>query len=144
MAILWPMTATSAPTRPKRGTPPAARAPVDEWRALLDRHAKVSCSLEKALQDEHDIGLSEFEILDRLVDANCGNYRMTDLARDIYLSQSALSRAVARLEQDGLVRRSMCSDDRRAIYVCLTGEGATRHRDAMPTHREVLARTWGD
>ena len=144
MAILWPMTATSAPTRPRRGTPPAARAPVDEWRALLDRHAKVSCSLEKALQDEHDIGLSEFEILDRLVDANCGNYRMTDLAQDIYLSQSALSRAVARLEHDGLVKRSMCSDDRRAIFVCLTGDGATRHRDALPTHREVLAGAWGD
>ena len=37
----------------------------------------------------------------------------------------------------------MCSDDRRAIFVCLTGDGATRHRDALPTHREVLTRTWG-
>ena len=110
---------------------------------LLDRHAKVSCALEKALQDEHRIGLSEFEILDRLVDANCGDYRMTDLAQDIYLSQSALSRAVARLEHDGLVTRSMCSDDRRAIFVCLTGDGAMRHREALPTHREVLARAWG-
>jgi DNA-binding MarR family transcriptional regulator len=131
---------TSAGASPTRaGTPP-----VGEWRQLLDRHAKVSCALEKSLQDEHDIGLSEFEILDRLVDANCGNYRMTDLAQDIYLSQSALSRAVARLEQDGLVKRSMCSDDRRAIFVCLTGEGATRHRAALPTHREILTRTWGD
>ena len=40
--------------------------------------------------------------------------------------------------------RSMCYDDRRAIFVCLTGDGATRHRDALPTHREVLTRTWGD
>src|SRR3954451_24585052 len=117
-------------------------ARVGEWRALLDRHAKVSCALEKALQDEHGIGLSEFEILDRLVDANCGNYRMTDLAGDIYLSQSALSRAVARLEQDGLVRRSMCSEDRRGIFVCLTADGALRHREALPTHREVLRHTW--
>ena len=130
-----------AATRSRRGVP---AAPVGEWREMLDRHAKVSCALEKALQDEHGIGLSEFEILDRLVDANCGNYRMTDLAQDIYLSQSALSRAVARLEQDGLVKRSMCTDDRRAIFVCLTGDGAMRHRDALPTHREVLATTWGD
>jgi DNA-binding MarR family transcriptional regulator len=135
------MTASSATVRTKR---PASRAQVGEWRKLLDRHAKVSCALEKALQDHHGVGLSEFEVLDRLVDANCGNYRMTDLAEDIYLSQSALSRAVARLEQDGLVRRSMCSDDRRAVFVCLTGDGATRHREAMPTHREVLSRSWGD
>jgi DNA-binding MarR family transcriptional regulator len=140
LATLQPMTASPASARTRRGVP---KAPVGEWRDLLDRHAAVSCALEKALQDEHGIGLSEFEILDRLVDANCGNYRMTDLAQDIYLSQSALSRAVARLEQDGLVKRSMCSDDRRAIFVCLTGDGATRHRDALPTHREVLARTWG-
>jgi DNA-binding MarR family transcriptional regulator len=143
LATLRAMTTSPAATasRTRRRTP---AAPVGEWRELLDRHAKVSCALEKALQSEHAIGLSEFEILDRLVDANCGNYRMTDLARDIYLSQSALSRAVARLEDDGLVKRSMCSDDRRAIYVCLTGEGALRHRAALPTHREVLAGAWGD
>lgn len=123
-------------------TSTAHNALVDEWRLLLDRHAKVSCALEKALQDGHGIGLSEFEILDRLVDANCGNYRMTDLAADIYLSQSALSRAVARLERDGLVKRSMCTDDRRAIFVCLTADGALLHRDALPLHRDVLARTW--
>lgn len=132
-----PSSASSGSTRA------ASPAPVAEWRELLDRHAKVSCALERALEDEHGIGLSEFEILDRLVDANCGNYRMTDLAQDIYLSQSALSRAVARLERDGLLQRSMCSEDRRAIYVCLTGDGALRHRDALPTHREVLSRTWG-
>jgi DNA-binding MarR family transcriptional regulator len=121
-----------------------ATAPVGEWRELLDRHAKVSCALEKALHDEHAMGLSEFEILDRLVDATCGNYRMTDLAQEIHLSQSALSRAVARLEEDGLVKRSMCSDDRRALFVCLTGDGAMRHQAALPTHREVLTRFWGD
>jgi hypothetical protein len=38
----------------------------------------------------------------------------------------------------------MCSGDRRAIFVCLTGDGATRHRDAPPTHREFLASTWAD
>jgi len=130
---------TSSRTRQR-----SAKAPVDEWRAMLDRHAKVSCALEKALHDEHGIGLSEFEVLDRLVDANSGNYRMTDLAQDIHLSQSALSRAVARLEQDGLVKRNMCDDDRRAIFVCLTGDGAIRHRDALPTHREVLIRAWGN
>ncbi|WP_040685847.1 MarR family winged helix-turn-helix transcriptional regulator [Nocardia vinacea] len=116
---------------------------VAEWRELLDRHAAVSCALEKELQGKHDIGLSEFETLDRLVDAACGDYRMSDLANDIYLSQSALSRAVARLERDGLVSRSMCAEDRRAIFVCLTEKGREVHESALPTHREVLERTWG-
>ncbi len=117
---------------------------VAEWRELLDRHAAVSCALEKELQGKHDIGLSEFETLDRLIDAACGDYRMSDLANDIYLSQSALSRAVARLERDGLVSRSMCAEDRRAIFVCLTEKGREVYEAALPTHREVLERTWGN
>ncbi|MEU4345288.1 MarR family transcriptional regulator [Nocardia sp. NPDC023852] len=115
---------------------------VEEWRELLDRHAAVSCALEKALQGQHRIGLSEFETLDRLIDANCGDYRMSDLANDIYLSQSALSRAVARLERDGLVRRTMCAEDRRAVFVCLTEKGREVYEQALPTHRAVLNDTW--
>jgi DNA-binding MarR family transcriptional regulator len=116
---------------------------VDEWRALLERHAVVTGALEKALQDQHSIGLSEFEALDRLVDAQCDNYRMNDLSRDIHLSQSALSRAVARLERDGLVKRSMCADDRRGVFVCLTAKGKQVYERAEPTHRAVLREAWG-
>lgn len=120
----------------------APQAPVAEWRALLDRHAVVSCALEKAMQDRHGIGLSEFETLDRIVDANCGKYRMAELAQDIHLSQSALSRAITRLEKDGLVSRSTCDDDRRAVFVCLTDQGRQVYDDALPTHREVLSSSW--
>ncbi|RHW26457.1 MarR family transcriptional regulator [Nocardioides immobilis] len=142
---------TRATSKATKASSAAAGAVVDEWRTLLDRHAKVSCALEKTLQNEHGIGLSEFEILDRLVDAtdasadsstDQGSYRMSDLTSDIYLSQSALSRAVARLESDGLVHRSMCTDDRRAIFVCLTDAGRKVHAEAKPTHREVLGETW--
>ncbi|MEV5647840.1 MarR family transcriptional regulator [Nocardia sp. NPDC052254] len=114
---------------------------VEDWRELLTLHAAVSCALEKELQHEHHIGLSEFETLDRLVDASCDSYRMSDLAGDIHLSQSALSRAVARLEKDGLVDRTLCTEDRRAIYVCLTDRGRAVHDAAAPTHREILQRT---
>ncbi|MBW0274869.1 MarR family transcriptional regulator [Nocardia sp. MH4] len=115
---------------------------VGQWRELLGRHAAVSCALEKALQHEHRIGLSEFETLDRLVDADCQKYRMTELAGDIYLSQSALSRAVARLERDGLVERTMCAEDRRAIFVRVTEKGRAVYDRALPTHRSVLADSW--
>src|SRR5438445_5058276 len=66
----------------------------------------------------------EFEVLDALTDtmdaAPCANgqepsLRMQDLGSCVQLSQSALSRVVGRLEQDGLVTRAMCADDRREI-----------------------------
>ncbi|KRA31239.1 MULTISPECIES: MarR family winged helix-turn-helix transcriptional regulator [unclassified Nocardioides] len=122
---------------------PVASSLLAEWRELLDRHAVVSCALEKAMQDQHGIGLSEFETLDRIVDANCGKYRMAELAQDIHLSQSALSRAITRLEKDGLVERSACDQDRRSVYVCLTDQGRKVYDAALPTHREVLGSAWG-
>src|SRR4051794_40336329 len=39
---------------------------VGAWRELLDRHARAHCALERALSDEHGLGVSEFEVLDRL------------------------------------------------------------------------------
>jgi DNA-binding MarR family transcriptional regulator len=57
----------------------------------------------------------------------------------VQLSQSALSRVVARLEQDGLVTRAMCDTDRRGIFVRLTDDGRDRHTKAVATHRAVLA-----
>ncbi|WP_227978874.1 MarR family winged helix-turn-helix transcriptional regulator [Nocardia spumae] len=139
-------TVTVAPACPQGPTGTASKSGrsgglVGEWRDLLARHAAVSCALEKDLQRDHQIGLSEFETLDRLVDASCDSYRMSDLANDIHLSQSALSRAVARLERDGLVDRTLCTEDRRAVFVCLTDKGRAVHSAAAPTHRDVLRRT---
>lgn len=135
------MTKASTDTVASAAKSDHADALVDRWRELLACHASISCALEKELAREHRIGLSEFETLDRLVDASCDSYRMSDLAQDIHLSQSALSRAVARLERDGLVDRTLCTEDRRAVFVCLTDKGRAVHSAAAPTHREVLRRT---
>lgn len=112
---------------------------VELWRDLLDRHARVSCALEKTLQERHELGVSEFEVLERLASCDLEKHRMQELAEVVHLSQSALSRLVGRLEQDGLVMRSMCSDDRRGIFACLTEAGRTRYEAARPTQRQLLA-----
>jgi DNA-binding MarR family transcriptional regulator len=118
---------------------------VDTWRELMDRHARVTAALERRLQDEHRLGVSEFEVLDRLATSDDDDgRRMQQLADAVHLSQSALSRVVGRLEEDGLVVRSMCSYDRRGIFACLTDAGRDRYEAARPTHREVLADTLGE
>jgi DNA-binding MarR family transcriptional regulator len=111
---------------------------VSTWRELVDRHARVNCALEHALGQQHGLGVSEFEVLDRLASTEDGSGRITELADSVGLSQSALSRVVARLEADGLVKRSMCEHDRRGIYACLTDAGRDRQAEAQPTHRAIL------
>jgi DNA-binding MarR family transcriptional regulator len=83
--------------------------------------------------------MSEYEVLDRL--ASGAAKRVQELAGVTHLSQSALSRTVARLEKDGLVARAMCPEDRRGVSVCLTPAGIERYEAARPTHRRVLEET---
>lgn len=114
---------------------------VRSWRDLLGRYHTTWCALDRALRDEHELGASEFEVLEQLAESPCDKpaRRMQELGASVQLSQSALSRVVARLEADGLVTRAMCAEDRRGIYVELTEVGRERHAKAMPTHRAVLA-----
>jgi DNA-binding MarR family transcriptional regulator len=114
---------------------------VEVWRDLLDRHARTTSSLERRLQRDHGLGVSEYEVLERLAGGPAEERRMQELAEAVHLSQSALSRVVARLEADGLVTRGMCPNDRRGILACLTESGRERYEAARPTHREVLAET---
>ena len=118
---------------------PSEQALVESWRELADRHARVTGALERVLQDEHGLGVSEFEVLERLAVGEKEQRRMQDLADAVYLSQSALSRLIARLEVEGLVTRAICSEDRRGIFACLTAEGRARYEAARPTQRRVLA-----
>ncbi|MER8188490.1 MarR family transcriptional regulator [Kitasatospora sp. NPDC094015] len=126
----------------------ADTALVAEWRALLARHAAAACALDRELGERYDLGMSEFEVLERLHEDERepreAGLRVQDLACTVHLSQSALSRLIGRLEKAGLVERAICQADRRGIYVALTDAGRTRYREARPLHREILARTLTD
>jgi DNA-binding MarR family transcriptional regulator len=114
---------------------------VDTWRQLLDSYARAIGALERRLEEEHGLGVSEYEVLERLAEGDKTERRMQELAAAVHLSQSALSRVVGRLEAEGLVTRGLCMEDRRGIYACLTEAGRARYEAARPTHRTVLAET---
>jgi DNA-binding MarR family transcriptional regulator len=114
---------------------------VSRWRALVASHATVTAALEHDLGERHGLGVTEFEVLERLAENPGHQFRVQELAESVHLSQSALSRMIGRLEQHGLVQRSLCDNDRRGIYVCLTDAGRRRHAEALPTQRAVLAAT---
>ncbi|MGC5013684.1 MarR family winged helix-turn-helix transcriptional regulator [Streptosporangium sp. DT93] len=111
---------------------------VSAWRQVLAVHATAACALERELSERHRLGMSEFEVLERMVEGGREKYRVQEVADAVHLSQSACSRLIARLEKAGLVTRAICQDDRRGIYVGITPEGRERHATALPTHRAVI------
>ncbi|MDP9862888.1 MULTISPECIES: MarR family winged helix-turn-helix transcriptional regulator [Streptosporangium] len=111
---------------------------VRAWREVLAKHAATACALERELSERHQLGMSEFEVLERMVEGGQEKYRVQEVADAVHLSQSACSRLIARLEKSGLVRRGMCEADRRGVFVLITDEGRARHAAALLTHRAVL------
>ena len=117
---------------------------LDRWSELEAEHARVREALEHRLQREHRLSLTEYEVLRRLSDSPEGHRRIQELAEEIHLSQSALSRLVQRLEDDGYVCRNVCDHDRRGVFACVTDAGRKAQAEAHPTHVSVLAETLGD
>ncbi len=115
-----------------------------QWSELESEHARVREALERALEREHRLSLTEYEVLRRLADDPKGHRRIQELADEVHLSQSALSRLVQRLEETGFVRRAICDHDRRGIFACITDAGRKVQNEAHPTHRAVLAETLGE
>lgn len=140
----------------------------DQWRDILSVHARTMCEIDRELHP-HGLGASDFEVLDILASTtatsgpdtgshtgrgtNTGSgsgagpveqCRVQNIADRVHLSQSALSRLIGRLEKEGLVERSVCQEDRRGVWVALTGKGRDLHTEVRPLQRAVLARMLAD
>jgi DNA-binding MarR family transcriptional regulator len=108
-----------------------------DWHDVLNRYHRTTCALDRALSSDHGITVSDFEVLQQLHGAE-GCVRMPELAEQVHLTQSALSRLITRLEKAGLVSRGVCQDDRRAIWTEITSAGTSCFEAARPTHRAIL------
>lgn len=75
---------------------------------------------------------TDFDTLIRLARSPGLRLRMSDLAVQVSLSTSGITRIVDRLEGQGLVRRETSPDDRRGTWTVLTDEGDMRLRAELP------------
>jgi DNA-binding MarR family transcriptional regulator len=89
--------------------------------------------LDTDLREATGLRLADFDVLAQLADAG-GELRMTELALRTLLSRSGLTRRVARLADQGLVRRANTAEDGRGVVVALTGAGVARVTETVPVH----------
>lgn len=104
------------------------------WRAYVVATHLLDAQLNRELQDEHQLGLADYELLVRLSEAPCGQARMSELAEQVASSKSRISHQIGRMEKAGLVRRQECPADRRGVFAVLTNHGWSVLRSAAPTH----------
>jgi DNA-binding MarR family transcriptional regulator len=104
------------------------------WAAFLRAHAHVVGELERELQAEQRMALTDYDVLVQLAAADDRRLRMSDLADRLLLSRSGVTRLVDRLVAEGMVERVSCDTDRRGLWAALTDAGLERLRSAAPTH----------
>lgn len=86
----------------------------------------------------HGLSLIEFEVLIRLARSPGHRLRMTELAGQVALTTSGITRVVDRLARGELVRREACPSDRRGAWAVLTEPGMARVTAALPGHLDQV------
>jgi MarR family 2-MHQ and catechol resistance regulon transcriptional repressor len=85
-----------------------------------------------------------FDILIRLARSDGAQLRMSELAAQASLTPSGLTRAVDRLQDQGLVTRQTCPEDRRGSFAQLTPAGREMMDAAIPEHTAHVDRVLGE
>jgi|tagenome__1003787_1003787.scaffolds.fasta_scaffold20373678_2 DNA-binding MarR family transcriptional regulator len=140
------MKASTSSTRSGRPEPPEPNPFSDDefrvWRGFLQTHRTITDELNRRLAQQHDLTLLHYGVLITLITVPERRMRMSDIAERVLTSPSGMTRAVSRLEAEGLVEREQDDGDRRSVLVTLSPRGVRRLRDAQVTHhacvRELL------
>ena len=104
------------------------------WRGLVHLILELQAEQEDALVGAHGITEGEYGVLVSLSEADDHRLRMCDLAGQLRLSPSGLTRRIDGLAKQGFVTRQAAPDDRRVQLAVLTDDGMAKLEAAAPTH----------
>jgi DNA-binding MarR family transcriptional regulator len=112
----------------------AENTKLDAWVSFLRSHAAITRELSAQLQRDHGLTISDYECLLHLSRADGRMLRRVDLAEQVILTASGITRLLDGLERHGYVEKATCSSDARVSYAKLTDKGLDKLRDAAKTH----------
>lgn len=90
----------------------------------------VTDALARIYSDRHNIGIPEWRVLATL--GQLGPMTAKAVGQYTHMHKTKVSRAVAALEEKGLLARQPDATDKRAAWLRLTDAGKTIHEDLVP------------
>ncbi len=101
---------------------------------LFESAAGLRRLFQRRLENERSLSSQSFDVLIRLARTPGSELRMSELAAQASLTPSGLTRSVDRLQDQGLVERRVCPEDRRGAFAVLTPAGQELMDRAVPDH----------
>lgn len=114
------------------------------WEAFVFAHAAAVGRIERDLRAAGHIPLTWYDVLAALSEAPDHRLRLSDLADEVVLSRSGLTRLLDRVEAAGLIQRERSADDRRGAYAVMTAAGEAALLAAWPDYSRGIARYFAD
>ena len=106
-------------------------------------HACVVRGLDRELVAGHGLTINDYEVLLRLSRAPDGVMRRVDLAQQVLLTPSGITRLLDGLQRSGFVEKAACDSDARVVYAKLTVAGEEKLRRATEDHVESIRALFG-
>ena len=125
-----PTQTTTTRSEASQDAGPAVRA----FTRLLRAHASTTRLLSAELLEQHGLTINDFEALLILSRADGRRLKRVELARQLLLTPSGITRLLEGLQDAGLVAREACPSDLRVTYARLTDAGAQRLHAASTAH----------
>jgi len=111
------------------------RSGTHTWLVLMKAHHALARHAERSIL-ALGVCMSDFIVLEMLL--HKGPKKVNDIGRSIGLTSGAITTAVDRLAQRGLVVRGADPEDRRARVVSLTAAGRAASRSAFDQHSAAM------
>jgi DNA-binding MarR family transcriptional regulator len=102
--------------------------------SLLGAYSALNRELTASLVARHGLTMNDYGALLLLSRADDQGMRRIDLANELRLSPSGITRLLDRLEGQGLVGKGACKEDARVSYAVLTEAGLEKLKEAAPDH----------
>jgi DNA-binding MarR family transcriptional regulator len=111
---------------------------MDTWARLLRGHSALRRSVSAQLQGDHGLSVSDYETLLLLARAEERSMRRVDIADQLQLTPSGVTRMLDKLEKAQLVEKATCSSDARVTYAVITEAGTRKLEEASGSHLAVI------
>jgi len=119
-------------------------AELEAWKVFMRAAARATLALDREAEAAGGLPLSEHFLLIAVAEGPESGVRPTELAERTFLTKSGLTRALDRLETQGLVDRRSCPSDGRGQVIVLTAKGSRVLRRAAPGHFRAVAKHFAD
>ena len=118
---------------------PLSKRRLKLWIRLLRTTRGLEAELREWIRVAHDSTLPRFDVLAALHRAN-GPLTMSELSRQLLVSNGNVTTIVDRLVSDGWVNRTPLPTDRRTMHVTLTELGRARFEAQAEEHETKVDR----